>query len=172
MLWLQTPPWGRWIAAGLVVAAAFWVELRPEPLVDHPFAVTAIAPGDQVNESNTEPRRVPTGLFEPVELGQVAVRGVDTGSPVLGADVGEGRSVVPSGWWIVSTHVPPSATPGDAVSLILLESGSAVEGVVVTASVEDPFGDGSGGVAIPADSAAEVATAAANGRLAVLVSTG
>lgn len=172
MLWLQTPPWGRWLAAGLIVTLTLWIELRPDPLVDHPFAATSIAPGTMVDESNTESRRVPAGLFDPVDLGIAASRAVAAGAPILGADVDGDDSIVPAGWWIVSTEVPASAVVGDQVRLVLLESGMTVQGVVTAASVDDTFGSLSGGVAVPGDAAAEVATAAANGRLAVLVAAG
>ena len=172
MLWLQTPPWGRWLAAGLIVTLALWIELRPDPLVDHPFAVISIYPGAIVDETNTELRRVPAGLFDQVELGIAASRDVAAGAPILQADVAEDGSIVPSGWWVVSTDVPASAVLGDRVRLVLLESGTTVQGVVTLASIDDTFGSLTGGVAVPGEVAAKVATAAANGRLAVLLSTG
>lgn len=172
MLWLQSPPWGRWLAAGCIVVLALWVELRPDPLGDHPFAANPIAAGETIDESNTDVRRVPVGLLDPVALGATASRAVAEGSPILPADLSERLSLVPSGWWIVSTDVPLSAAVGDPVRLVMLEAGTTVEGVVASASVDDTFGVVSGGVAVPEEVAAEVATAAANGRLAVLVSTG
>lgn len=169
---MQTPPWGRWSVAGLIVTAALWVEFRPDPLVDHPFAVAPIVVGEEVNETNTVYQRIPAEILEPVVLGQVAVRAVSPRSPVLADDLGVPESIVPEGWWVVSTDVPASASPGDVVRLILLDQGTVVDGVVAATSTEDPFASSSGAVAVPSESAAEVATAASDGRLAVLVSTG
>lgn len=171
MLWLQTPAWGRWLAAGLIVALALWVELRPDPRIDHPFAVIPIASGETIDESNTQSRRIPAGLLDPVELGRTASRAVAEGSPILQADLDLRNPEIPSGWWIVSTDVPMSAAVGDTVRLVILQSGTEVQGVVARASVDDAFGSLSGGVAVPGGVAAMVATAAADGRLAVLVST-
>ncbi len=69
MVWLQTPPWGRWLLSALIAAVAIWVEMGPEPSVSHPFAVADIAAGSVVDASNTEERTLAAGLLEPVELG-------------------------------------------------------------------------------------------------------
>lgn len=172
MLWLQTPPWGRWMTALVMVSIALWVELRPDATVEHPFAVEDIAIGDELDSSNTELRQVPTGLLDRVDLGSIVVRPITAGSPVLDEDLREPHSAIPSGWWIVAAEVPPSASPGDAVRVVLLDERSSVEGFVASVAVEDAFGTGLGSVAVPSESAAEVASAQANGRVAVLVSTG
>ncbi|MFO7299568.1 MAG: hypothetical protein DIU67_005180 [Actinomycetes bacterium] len=45
MLWLDRPPWGRWLAAGALVCLAFWIELRPAPApVGAPEEVVAESP--------------------------------------------------------------------------------------------------------------------------------
>jgi hypothetical protein len=44
--------------------------------------------------------------------------------------------------------------------------------VVAHPGSDDPFAAADGGVAVPPESSADVAQAAANGRLAVLISTG
>ena len=64
MLWLQTPQWGRWLIASLLVTLALWIELRPEPTVDHPFAIIQILAGDEIGVANTEMRPVPRGLLD------------------------------------------------------------------------------------------------------------
>jgi len=172
MLWLQTPAWGRWAAALALLAAASWVELRPDSLVDHPFAAVPIAAGDEINEASTEMRRVPAGLLDPVSLGATAVRSVDEGSPVLNEDAGSQGSLVPEGWWVVTAEIPPWALVGDRVRLVMLGSGAVAEGVVASRPSDDPLGPGAGGVAVSPESADEAAAAAADGRLAILVSTG
>ena len=91
MLWLQTPPWGRWIAAGLVVLGAVWVELRPDPSVEHPFATEAIVAGTEIGDWNTKPQRVPAGMLEPVTVGGVALTDIAPGDPILASSIGDAR---------------------------------------------------------------------------------
>ncbi len=171
MLWLQTPPWGRWLIASLLATLALWIELRPDPSVEHPFAITAIAIGDEVDTVNTEFRQIPKGLLEPVETG-VATRSILPGDPVLASDVTDKQSHIPSGWWIVSADVPTKTSPGDRVRVVLLTTGEVVEGVVTSVSDDDPFAATSGAIAVEPNRAGEVAMAAADGQIAVLVSTG
>jgi hypothetical protein len=68
--------------------------------------------------------------------------------------------------------LPEGVESGDRVRLVLLDSGSEIDGVVAHPGVDDPFAAADGGVAVPSESSSEVAIAAASGRLAVLVSTG
>lgn len=172
MIWLQSPPWGRWLLAGLLVITALWMELRPDPLIDHPFAVMNISPGEEITTLNTDMRRVPSGLLDPPADGAVAKRPIAAGAPVLATDTGPRTSVVPSGWWVVSADVPRGAIVGDNVRIVILTSGEIVEGFVASAAEDDPFGSTSGGVAVQASVASQVAVAATNGQIAVLVSTG
>lgn len=172
MLWFEPFPWGRWGLVLLIAAAAAYIELRPDPEVDTPFAVTAIEPGDTIDSSNTEMRGVRSDLFEGASLGSVATRPVAAGDPVLATDMKASGSVVPTGWWVVAVTLPEGARTGDRVRLVLLDTAVEVEGVVAHPGSDDPFAAADGGVAVPAESSGEVALAAANARLAVLVSTG
>ncbi|MCZ6737626.1 MAG: hypothetical protein O7B77_06585 [Actinobacteria bacterium] len=172
MLWLQSPPLGRWIAAGLLVAVAIWLEFGPDPLVDHPFATEAIAVGEELTSLNTETRPIPSGLLDQVHPNAVAARVIEKGEPILASDVGDGDSVIPVGWWVISADVPAIARAGDRVKIVLLDSGKVVEGVIAFSVPDDPFAAASGGIAVAPASASEVAVAAADSRIAVLVSTG
>lgn len=172
MLWLQSPPWGRWIAAGLILCLALWIELKPDVMVEHPFAVETIAPGDPITEHNTEPRRLPAGLLEPPPPGSVAVREVPAGAPVMASDAGPLDRIVPSGWWIVAVGVPRHAQVGEQVHLVLLDSGRVVPGVVAMPPSQDPFDASPGGVAVDPGAATEVAMAASADRVVVLISAG
>jgi len=155
----------------LIAAGALWIEVRPDSTVSHPFAIEEINPGTVVDQSNTEARVVPTGTFTPIELGKTALESIALGAPVLSADVGDAHEVVPSGWWVVEVPVPRGAQSGDACRLVLLDGGVVVEGVVVTAGVEDPLGSGLGMIAVEPDPAADVARAAAEGRVAVMLAS-
>lgn len=172
MLWLQSPPFGRWVAAGLLVAVAIWVEFRPDPLVDHPFAIEAIAAGEELTSLNTETRSIPSGLLDQVHPDAVAARSIEKGEPILASDVGDGDSAIPAGWWVISADVPTISRVGDRVKIVLLDSGKIVEGVIASSAPEDPFAVASSGIAVAPASASEVAMAAADSRIAVLVSTG
>ncbi len=156
----------------LVAAFALYVEFRPDTKVDHPFATHTINPGDVIDETNTELRQVPVGLMAAADLGQIATRSVMAGEPVVATDVGNVGEVVPPGWWVVAVNLPEGARAGDDVRLVLLETGDEVDGVVAHPGSDDPFAAADGGVAVPPGMSSEVALAAANGRLAVLVSTG
>lgn len=172
MIWLQSPPWGKWIATGLVVCIALWFEVRPDPNVDHPFARTLIAAGDAITTLNTELRPVPVGLFEPLNESSSAIVDIAEGAPILASNTGAPDSLVPPGWWVVAAHLPKSAHVGDLVQLVLLDSGVVVAGVVADRSSDDPFDTSLGGIAVEPSRAAEVARASAEGRIAVLVATG
>jgi len=172
MLWFDPLPWGRWVLVAIVAVFALYLEFRPDPTVEVPFAVADILPGEIVDETTTEMRRVPVGMLVGAEPGEVASTRVDAGEPVLTSDVDADSAVVPNGWWVVGVTLPDGAAVGDDVRLVLLDTGEEVEGIIAHPGSDDPFAAADGGVAVPADSSAAVALAAADGRLAVLVSTG
>jgi hypothetical protein len=170
MIWLGTPPWGRRLLAAAIAVIALWAELRPEATVEHPFATEPISRGTGIGPGNTELRAVPAGLLQPVEMGSVATREVAAGSPVLDTDLSEG--VVPIDWWTVGLEIPVTASTGDLVRVVMLDTGDTTDGVVVSGPDADPFGSGMGSVALPGDEAAAVAIASREGRVAVMVSAG
>jgi hypothetical protein len=172
MLWFQPMPWGRWALVILVALVAAYVEFRPDPTVAAPFATITISPGDVVDETNTEMRHVPAGLLDSAQRGDIATRSILPASPVMATDVGEQGRTVPVGWWVVGVTLPDGADVGEDVRLVVLDSGTEVSGVVAHPGSDDPFAAADGGVAVPPESASEVAVAAANGRLAVLISSG
>jgi hypothetical protein len=155
-----------------VAVLATYIEFRPDPSSDQPFATVALAPGDVVDASNTEMRRVPIDLVDGAVMGDVVTTPVRPGDPVLATDVGQPGETVPPGWWVVGVALPEGADPGDRVRLVLLDSGFEVDGVVSHPGSDDPFAAADGGVAVPPDTSSDVALASADGRLAVLVSTG
>lgn len=172
MLWFQPVPWGRWALVLLVAAVAFYLEFKPDSTVETPFATTEISPGDVIDTANTELRMVPAGLLDVAELGEVATSPISPGAPVMASFAGEADRTVPPGWWVVGVTLPDGADVGDDVRLVLLETGDEVPGVVAHPGSDDPFAAADGGVAVPSESSADVALAAADGRLAVLVSSG
>lgn len=172
MIWLQRPPWAKWIAVAMVTAIAFWLEIRPDPLTEHPFAVTAIATGEAIGDHNTEKRAVPAGMFEAPGDEAHALVDIPPGAPVLASQTGPDRLVMPPGWWVVALDVPLDADVGDPVRVVLFDDGRTVEGVISAVGSSDGFTATTGGVAVAPEAASDVAVAAATGRIAVLVSTG
>lgn len=172
MLWFEPLPLGRWALVLVVAAVAVYVEFRPDPTVEVPFATVAIAPGDVIDDTNTELRSVPANLLEGADLGDTAAVPIAAGWPVLSSATGEEGSTVPPGWWVVGVTLPHGAVVGEEVKLVLLDTGDEISGIVADPGSDDPFAAADGGVAVPPESSAKVAMAAADGRLAVLVSTG
>ena len=172
MLWFDPLPWGRWALVALVAVFALYLEFRPDSTVEVPFAIADMLPGEVVDETTTEMRRVPAGMLDAAEAGDRTSTRIVAGEPVLASDVDADSAVVPKGWWVVGVTLPDGAAVGDDVRLVLLDTGEEVAGVIAHPGSDDPFAAADGGVAVPADSSAAVALAAADGRLAVLVSTG
>lgn len=172
MIWLQSPQWIRWTLAILVALAALWTEFRGDGIIEHPFATEIIASGEAINSGNTQLRPVPAGLLEPVTGGGFADRAFFPGEPITGAGVTDRPKNAGAGWWALEIDIPKGANLGDAVQLVLLDSGLVVPGTVSALADEDPLSSGSGSVAVPPEHASAAAEASANGRVVALVSAG
>jgi hypothetical protein len=171
VIWLQSPRWPRWSAAFLIVIGALWSEFS-DATVEYPFAVVAIAPGEEISPDNTETRTVPEGLFDPATPSPFATRAFAPGEPILASGTARERTTARSDWWALEIGLPAGAQRGDEVQIVLLDTGEVVGGIVHATPDEDPLGAGTGSVAVPAASSASVASAAAEGRAVVLVSAG
>jgi hypothetical protein len=169
VIWLQTPPWGRWAIAACIALVSLWIEFRPEEMTPHPFAVDQIAAGATVDETNTETRMVPVGTFTMVEPGQVARLTIPAGDPVLASQLGEASEAAPEGWWSLEMPLPLGARRGDAARIVLLDSDLVAEAIVIEDADADPLGSGTGLVAVESALAPEVARAAGEGRAVVMI---
>jgi hypothetical protein len=169
VIWLQTPPWGRWAIAACIAVVALWIEFRPDEMTPHPFAVDEISAGTTVDETNTEGRMVPIGTFTVVEMGQVARIAIPAGDPVLASQLGEEGEVTPEGWWSLEMPLPLGARRGDAARIVLLDSDVVAEAMVIEDADEDPLGSGTGLVAVEPALAPDVARAAGEGRAVVMI---
>ncbi len=169
MLLLSRPPYVRWIAAGLVLAIALGLEVADRSVEPYPFASRPIARGEELAADAVEWRDLPSGTFTAPSLtGRVATAAIGVGDPITSSVVGPVPSVA-QGWWAVPVDLPIGVPLGARVRLIL-EGGSAFEGIVVGESTEDGFGVPTmGSVALPAEHADLVARAAAENRVAVAV---
>jgi hypothetical protein len=117
-------------------------------------------------------RLVPPGLLPRVEEYGYANRTFLADEPITPGGMTREDTPIASGWWDLEIAVPRTATVGDPVQLVLIDTGVAVAGTVRAVGDDDPLGNGLGSVAIPPDQAVAVAGAAANGRVIVLVSSG
>ena len=169
MIWLQTPPWGRWAVAALIAAVSLWIEFRPDEMTEHPFALDEIAAGTTVDGTNTETRMVPVGMFTAVELGQVARITIPAGDPVLFSHLGDQGTAAPRGWWSLEMPLPLGSRPGDTALIVLLDSDQVADAVVIEDPDDDPLGAGTGLVAVEGGKAPDVARAAGEGRAVVMV---
>ena len=156
----------------VIAATALWVEFRPDASVDRLFATAEIAAGETIDTSNTQTRPVPAGLFEDAEIGTLAARYITAGEPILESSVTAAGEEVPADWWVVELALPADARRGQAAGVVLLDSGAVIEAIVTAAAADDAFGSGVGSVAVGPARAAEVAAAAASGRVAVMIHSG
>ncbi len=180
MYWFSRPPYARYTAALLLVILAFWVELRPADMDTHPFADTTIAAGSPLDPSMFTWLQVPPGLLEPVTLEGTARHTIRAGEPLTPGAIDPDGVLIPPGWWTVEVPLPAESRPGDEVRLVLGPTdiggdSRLVDGIAMRAPPpsSDPFGfeTAIGLVAIPGDRAAEVANAAGDRRITVLVRT-
>ncbi len=141
-------------------------------MVEHPFAVETIAPGDEISDDMVEMRLVPSGLLPRVDEYGFARHAFLPHEPITPGGIANEETPSEPGWWHLEIAVPRTARAGDAVQLVLIDTGVVVAGTVRAIADDDPLGNGLGSVAIPPEQAVAVAAASANGRVVVLVSSG
>ncbi|NNC74674.1 MAG: hypothetical protein HKN93_04100 [Acidimicrobiia bacterium] len=167
MYWYTYPPYGRWAAATLIVIAAFVIELRPVPTVAYPFAARDIAVGEPVDAGSVSFRDVPTGLLPDTRGYGYATRPVDAGEPLTPGTM-TAADPIPQDWWLVTVPLPQHVIPGTPARAVL-DTG-IVDVVIAAPGRSDGFDARAfGTVAVPPAGAADVARAAADGSLVVLV---
>lgn len=170
MFWLTRPPYLRWAAAALILAAALAWDLNGRSGVSYPFAAQPISAGAPIGEADVEWRTVPDGILAMPDLtAPVAARAIAEGEPLVPSAVDADRGI-PAGWWAVPVALPTAAGIGARVRLIAADSGVQSEGIVVALGSADLLSISEAGlVAVPAEHAAAIALAANDGTLIVLV---
>jgi hypothetical protein len=173
--WLGRPPWGRYLAAGAVLVLAAWIELRPAPTVERPFAAVDIDAATELTDELIEWRAVPAGAVPAIEPAGFAAVDVPAGSPLVSALLTADRPQAPEGWWVMELELAADLDAGRDLRLIVIPgpgeaAAEPIEAVVVRPSVDGGSfaNDEPGLVAVPPDRAADAAVAAAAGRLTVL----
>lgn len=170
MIWLSRPPYLRRIGAGVLVAAALFLDCAGRATEPVPFATENLPRGTALADAAVEWRDLPVGAVNaPAELSGYATAAIAAGDPITVAVVGS-MSPIPDGWWSVPLELPESVSAGQPVRLVGLEPEFSVDGVVAAAGSSGAFGlDRPGLVAIPPAAADDVARAVATGRLVVLL---
>jgi SAF domain-containing protein len=168
--WLARPSYWRWAAATLIIATSLYLELRPTPTVEHPFAATDIAAGTDVTTAHIEWRSVPIGVLSSTTLEGYLLVDLNAGEPFLPSLLGSAPTI-PNGWWGLSVPVPTGSVAGSEVRLVVDVRGSprVVPGVLIRTFEETTIEGTTALVAIPEDEAGAVAAALADGALSVLV---
>jgi len=169
--WLPRPPYLRWAGAALLLLSALAWDLRGPALEVRPFAARAVAVGEPIDDAAVEWREVPAGLLPSPDLtGAVAAVDLAAGDPLLPALLGT-RVAIPDGWWEIPVAVGTHAAAGDAVMLVITDPPATVQGLVVSPQQGDAYSLDyrPAVVAVPAEAAALVASAAAQGSLVAAV---
>lgn len=165
MYWLPRPPYLRWAGAALLLLAALAWDLRGPAVEMRPFASRSLAAGEALDAAAVEWREVPAGLLPAPNLsGATAAVDLAAGDPLLDAVLGRGIAV-PAGWWKVPVAVGTYAAAGDSVMLVLTDPPATVQGLVISPQQGDAYSLDyrPAVVAVPGESAALVAAAAAAG---------
>jgi hypothetical protein len=165
--WLPRPPYLRWAGAALLLAAALAWDLRAPRTELRPFAARSLQAGETVAAPDVAWREVPAGLLPAADLqGATAAVALAPGDPLVDAVLRRGPAV-PEGWWQIPIAVGSHAAAGDEVLLVLLDPPATIGGLVVAPQQGDSFSLDfrPALVAVPGESAALVAAAAAAGTL-------
>lgn len=169
MYWYERPPWLRWAAAAVIVAAALVYEFAPRPEERRPFAARTVAAGTLLTDADIEWRDVPAGLLPAADLSLATAVALRPGDPIVASVLTAGPSI-PEGWWSVPLPLPPEVAPGTAARLITGTAEEWTDGVVISPPVADPYAPTpTGQVAVPEAAAARIAAAAASGDVVVLL---
>jgi len=177
--WFRRPPYLRWVAAALLVAAAAWLDLRPDPTELRPFAAIDLPTGATIEASEIDWRLVPRGVLPPFDdPAGVVVRSVAAGEPLLPSSIATDRVPAPDGWWTMEVRLPKGAVPGQPVQLIVLPADptgalQSVMGLVIvpTPGQQDPLAveELPGLIAVPGEKAILAAAAIADGRVSAIL---
>ncbi len=171
MYWLQRPPYLRWGAAVLLVLGALAWDLRRPAMEARPFASRDLAAGEAIDAAAVEWRPVPAHLLPEADLeGVFAAVDLAKGDPLLEGVLRSAISV-PEGWLELPIEIGGHARAGDRVVLVVTDPPATVSGLVVDPQQQDSYSLGfrPAVVAVPAASAALVATAAAQDALVAAV---
>ncbi len=174
MYWYARPPWIRWVLSGLLVAAAFGIELTGPVTVERWFARADISAGQQLEPGLFELKDVLAGSLANVAPTGFALVAIASGDPLTASTISPRSRIAPTGWWSIEMTVPQHLTAGQPVLLVILNSEAeptVVDGIAVSVGTNnDPFTQQTaiGIIAVPPEDAAIVAAANQGGRMSVL----
>ena len=149
---------------------SLYLELRPNPGVDHPFAGADLRAGADVTLAEIVWRSVPLGVLPEIAPEGFLLIDVEAGQPLVPAML-DTAPMIPPGWWALSVPVPAGSVPGSMVRLVVdvREAPRVVPGKLIRIFEEATIEGTNGLVAIPEEEAGAVAAALTDGALSVLV---
>jgi hypothetical protein len=139
-----------------------------------PFTTRAVAAGGAITADDLEWRAIPAGLLPAPDLTRpIAAVDLTPGVPLVDA-VLRAPAAIPEDWWCIPVPIGVDARPGDQVLLVVTEPPLTVVGLVISPQHGDPYSMGfrPASVAVPAEAAALVAAAGAQGVLVTAVRSG
>jgi hypothetical protein len=168
--WLARPSYWRWAVAILLVGASLYLELRPTPSIEHPFAGADLTAGSDNSDAVLDWRSIPIGVLPETILDGFLLVDVEAGQPLVPAMLDD-APLIPTGWWAVSVPVPEGSLPGVEVRLVVDVRGAprVVPGLLIRTFEEATIEGSTALVAIPEGEAGAVAAALADSALSVLV---
>lgn len=140
VFWLARPSYFRWAGAILLVVVSFYLEIRPEPGVLHPFAGRDLSAGAELDPDSISWRRVPQGLLPEVDPQGVLKIDVAAGEALTPSMIG-GQPMAPDGWWALEMPVPAGTLNGTEVRLVvdIRTSPRVIPGVLMRIIDSDGF---------------------------------
>jgi len=171
---LQRPPIARYVAAGLLLSFAAWVELRPIATVERPFASVDVSEGGVLDGNVVEWRDVAAGALPAIDPTGFAAVFIPAGTPLTSAVIAESVPRPPDGWWTMELALSAETKPGTDLQLVVIpgpgeDPVSPIPAIVIRPGTSETFGAGRPGlVAVPPDRATDAAIAASGGKLTVL----
>lgn len=169
VVWLVRPPYLRYAAAAVLILGALWLDVRPKPMVDHPYAAADLAAGAPIGPDEVEYRSTPAGVLPPVDPSGTAATDIPAGTPLVPGLLTVAPAI-PAGWFALEIPVPDLASPGNVVRIVI-DADTWTDGVVIALAGDADFlSQGrSALVAVPGDAAGPVADAAARSTVTVLL---
>ena len=170
--WMARPPYVRWLVAAAIVGLGILLELSDRATTSHPFLVVDTPAGTPLTTDRIELREVPAGFLQAPALEQVvAAVDLEAGTPLVAAMLHPDTGL-PAGWMALPIPVPPGATVGAGVQLVLTSTGETVPGRIVATGADSGFGfEEPGLVAVAPERVAAVAIAASTSDLVVAIAS-
>ena len=150
---------------------AIAVELAPPDTEPLAVAVSDLAAGAQITETDISWVDASTGLFPSLSLPAVLARPVPAGAPITALDLRTPVTHIPADWLLLELEVPPTTPDGAPIVAVLTTNGvtQALSGFVAGDPRAADFGGFTSLVAFAPEDAVAIAAALMTGEVAVLL---